>query len=185
MNTTPAEKTQPIQNMGIVDRTIRFVLGSGLIGTVVLYYDMEHPMLNIYGQIALVVVALYPLWTCNVGWDPVYALFGLRSGNDTGRNQCGTLPYQVKAAAGKAPKYCDIYDERSLEACHEEPQGRPLHPHWQVDREPIMYPDRETLDEYFRRHPGPSAGEGETARNQGHRSEEAGTREGRSSVRAA
>ncbi len=157
-----ADQVKPIQNIGLVDRMVRFIVGAGLIGAMVFYYGMEHPVLNIASQVGLIILALYPLWTSSVGWDPFYAMFGICSGNDTGRNQCGTLPYQVKAAAGKAPKYCDIDDERSLEACHEDPEGRNLHRVWEVDREPIMYPDRETLDEFFRNHPAPSAAEGET-----------------------
>jgi len=150
-----ADEVKPIQNIGFVDRTVRFVIGAVLLGTVVLYYEMEHPMLTVFGQVLAVIIALYPLWTCSVGWDPLYALAGLRSGSDSGRNQLGTFPYQVKAAFGRAPRFCDIHDEKSLEACRERPEGAPMHPHWAVDREPIMYPDRHALDEFFSRHPGP------------------------------
>lgn len=151
--TIAAEKVKPIQNIGLIDRVVRFVIGAGLVGTVVFYYEMEHPVLSTFGQVMAIIVALYPLWTCNVGWDPFYAMFGIRSGRDTGRHQLGTLPYQIKAAVGRAPKYCDLDDEKSLEACREDPSGSPLHPEWRVDREPIMYPDGPTLDEFFEKHP--------------------------------
>lgn len=184
--TIASENAKPIQNIGFVDRIIRFVIGAGLIWSVVLYYGMEHPMLNVFAQVMAVIVALYPLWTCNVGWDPIYALFGINSGSDSGRNQCGTFPYQIKAAAGRAPKYCDIHDERSLEACHEGREQRPLHQVWQVDREPIMYPDRETLDEYFRNHPAPPATEQEAGEgNESRPAVRKGNRDRRSRVKAA
>lgn len=162
----PSRDTTPIQNIGFVDRVFRFVIGAGLVAVMVFYYEMERgPVLNTYVQVLLVIFALYPLWTCTVGWDPVYAVFGIRSGNDKGRNQVGTFPYQVKAAFGTAPKYSDVKEERSLEACHYAPEEQPLHPNWRVNREPILYPDREALNEYFRTHPGPSA---QTASGRGH-----------------
>lgn len=149
---TRAEEVIPIQNMGVVDRVARFVIGGGLLGSLILYYEMNHPALNDAWEFALVALSLYPVLTSIIGWDPIYALFGGRSGNSRGRNQCGSFPYQVEALFGHAPQYCDADSERSLEACHHNAEERPLHRVWVVDREPIIYPDDATLDEYIRRH---------------------------------
>ena len=66
-------------------------------------------------------IALYPLFTGMLGWDPLYALFGSRTCNSEGRNPCGSLPYQLRALFGRAPRYCDSDLDRSLAGCHDRP----------------------------------------------------------------
>lgn len=148
-----AQHARPIQNMGLVNRLVRFLMGAGILAYFVLFYAMNHPVWTLGWQVAAVAVSIYPILTAMVGWDPFYALFNVRSCNDSGRNQCGTLPYQIKAMLGHAPKYCDIDTEHSLEACHDEPEERPHHAMWRVNQKPMIYPDEEDWDDYFKRHP--------------------------------
>lgn len=146
---TSAVHSRPIQNMGLINRLVRFAIGAAILVYCVLYNAMAG--LGLGWQEAAVVLSIYPLLTAMTGWDPFYALFHVRSCNDSGRNQCGTLPYQVKAMFGRAPKYCDTDAERSLEACHDEPRERPRHATWRVDFKPMIYPDDEDWKEYFAR----------------------------------
>lgn len=149
-----ASKVHPIQNLGPVDRVLRFGGGVLIVGSIVLFWEMKHAWLPLPVMVYATAIAIYPILTGLVGWDPFYALFNIRSCGDNGRNQCGTFPYQLRALMGRAPQYCDSDDERSLEACHDEPGERPHHRSWRVDQEPMLYPDDKTLDEYVKRHPG-------------------------------
>ncbi|HKJ22577.1 MAG TPA: hypothetical protein VKA13_05765 [Gammaproteobacteria bacterium] len=149
---TLSENTHPMQNLGIFDRVGRFLVGGGLLGYLVLYYELKHPGLGMAWQFSIVSLTLYSILTSIFGWDPFYAWGGLKSGNDRGRNQCGSFPYQVTALFGRAPQYCDCDDERSLEACHSTAQERPLHKVWIVDQEPMIYPSDAVLDEWIVRH---------------------------------
>lgn len=150
---TSSDNVHPIQNMGLVDRVLRFAGGALILGAIVLYFEMEHAWFPLTVMVYATAISIYPLLTGLIGWDPFYALFKIRSCNDSGRNQCGTFPYQVKAMTGHAPRYCDDGEERSLEACHDEPGERPHHALWRVEQEPMLYPDDRTLDEYVRKHP--------------------------------
>lgn len=152
---TVSQNVRPIQNMGLVDRVLRAVIGGGVLGTIVFYYAFSSPLLSDGWEFLVVAVSLYPIWTAVTGWDPFYSLFDIKSGKDTGRNQCGTFPYQIEAALGRAPTYCDVDVERSLEACHREARERPRHEVWRVDQEPMIYPDDATLDEFIMRHMPP------------------------------
>lgn len=104
-----------------------------------------------FGTLVLMLVSIYPLMTTMLGQDPFYNLAGIRSCNDSGRNQCGTFPYQVKAAMGHTPRYSDAEDERSLESTHNEAKGKPHHKTWKVDRDPILYPDEKTMEQFTER----------------------------------
>ncbi len=148
-----SNKVHTIQNMGLVDRVLRFSGGALIVGAIVLYYEMEHAWLPMPVMVYATAISLYPILTGLLGWDPFYGLFSIRSCGEAGRNQCGSFPYQVKAMMGHAPQYCDTDDERSLEACHDEPGERPRHRSWHVDQEPMIYPDDKTLDDYVKAHP--------------------------------
>lgn len=143
-----------LQNMGLIDRVVRFLVGGGILGYLVSYHEMKHPSISLGWQTALVAVSIYPLVTAMIGWDPFYALFHTRSCSLTGRNQCGTFPYEVMAIAGHAPKFCDCIDdqsvEHSLEACHDTAEEPPHHATWHVDREPMIYPSDAQLNIYFK-----------------------------------
>lgn len=147
---TLAEKSHVVQNMGLVDRAVRLLIGVALLS--VSYFYAIHAE----GQYQIVeffsfAIALYPIFTGMFGWDPAYAMFHGRTCSDTGRNQCGTLPYQLKSMMGHAPKYCESDAEHSLEACHDEPEEHPHHKVWRIDEEPILYPDDKAWHRYFTR----------------------------------
>ena len=92
----------PIHNLGLVDRTIRF-FGGG----VLLAYGVVDIALRGNNAVAAVAIVLsvYPLLTTVMGWDPFYQLIGGRSCSlESGRNQCGTLPFELDAALGHNPK---------------------------------------------------------------------------------
>jgi len=147
---TLAEKSRVVQNTGFIDRIIRLIVGVALLGSS--YYYAVHTGVRVEEFATyFFALSLYPIFTGMFGWDPLYALFHGRTCSDTGRNQCGTLPYQWKAMMGHAPKYCDTDAEHSLEACHDEPIEHPHHKVWRVDEEPIMYPDDKAWRGYLRR----------------------------------
>lgn len=95
------------QNMGLVDRVLRFILGLALI-VVVLMELGNGEALGMYAY--LPIIAIYPLMTAILGWDPLYHLGHVRSCQASGRNSCGTLPYEVEAAVGKKVECGDGYD---------------------------------------------------------------------------
>lgn len=99
----------------------------------------------------MMAVSAYPLMTAMIGVDPLYRLIGIRSCVDSGTNQCGTLPYQLRARKGEAPAYCETDDTRGLENCHDEPQEKPHHPNWRVDQDPMLYPDDAAMAKFSAR----------------------------------
>ena len=147
---TLAEKSHVVQNMGLIDRVLRLFVGVALL-SVSYYYavhaDVKYQLFEFYSF----AIALYPIFTGMFGWDPFYAIFHGRTCSDTGRNQCGTLPYQWQAMMGHAPKYCESDTEHSLESCHDEPEEHPHHKLWRVDQEPMLYPDDKAWHRYFTR----------------------------------
>ena len=150
---TRTEKAHPRQNIGLIDRMLRLLIGAALIG-VAYYYsaydDLAARIWDVWGSYSMM-IAVYPILTGMLGWDPFYALFRARSCGDSGRNQCGTLPYQMEAMFGHAPKYTDSETERSLGGSHDDPVEHPHHKVWRVDEDPILYPDDKDWHRYFMR----------------------------------
>lgn len=149
---TLAEKSHVVQNMGLIDRALRLLIGVALLG-VSYYYAIHSGMKFEIFEFYSFAIALYPVFTGMFGWDPFYALFNGRSCSDTGRHQCGTLPYQWKVLMGHAPKYCESDTEHSLESCHDGAEEHPHHKVWRVDEEPMLYPDDKAWRGYFKRNP--------------------------------
>jgi hypothetical protein len=149
MNTL-AEKSHVVQNMGLIDRLLRLLVGVALL-SVSYYYAVHSGVKYEIFEFSVFAIALYPIFTGMFGWDPAYAMFHARTCGDSGRNQCGTLPYELKAAVGRAPKYCEGETEHSLESCHDESEDRPRHKVWKVDMDPILYPDDRDWKEYMHR----------------------------------
>ncbi len=142
-----------LQNMGLIDRVARFVIGGAMLAYAVPPYASWGTPLTLGQQTLMIGISAYALMTAIIGWDPLYALLHVRSGSATGRNQCGTFPYEVKAMLGRDPNYCDsdeIGVEHSLEACHDTPQEQPHHATWKVDQEPMIYPSDAQLNTYFK-----------------------------------
>lgn len=143
------------ENIGLADRLVRLMIGGVLLGVGLIYLTITPAMFTTIGVEHLLILAIalsvYPLLTAVLGVDPIYRRFGIRTCSAGGRNQCGSLPYQLKAAVGKAPKYCEVDDEHSLEACHDDPKERPRHADWRVDQDPMLYPDDGTLEDFGKR----------------------------------
>lgn len=148
-----SENVRPIQNMGLLDRVLRFIGGALILGMLVLYYEMKHAWLPLSVMVYTTGISIYPILTALIGWDPFYSLFNVRSCGNAGKNQCGTFPYQVMAMMGRAPKYCDSETEHSLEACHDDAEEQPHHETWKVNQKPMIYPDEADWDDYFKKHP--------------------------------
>jgi hypothetical protein len=113
-------KLPPAENIGLVDRMVRF-FGGGIL----MAYGVFSAITTMHDVISAIAIllAVYPLMTTMMGWDPVYQLFGARSCDvEGGRNQCGTLPYEMDSALGHNPKPDKGYDyDHSLTGSHHEP----------------------------------------------------------------
>ena len=110
-------KMAPAENIGLVDRMVRFFGGGAL-----MTFGVMSALLTGHDVISAVAIllAVYPLMTTVMGWDPIYHLFGARTCTvEGGRNQCGTLPYEVDSALGHVPTPDDGYDyDHSLAGSH-------------------------------------------------------------------
>jgi len=113
-------KLPPAENIGLVDRMVRF-FGGGIL----MAYGVISAITTMHDVVSAIAIllAVYPLMTTMMGWDPFYQLFGARSCDvEGGRNQCGTLPYEMDSVLGHNPKPDEGYDyDHSLSGSHHEP----------------------------------------------------------------
>jgi Inner membrane protein YgaP-like, transmembrane domain len=99
------------ENLGWLDRLIRFMIGSIIIGSVftTLYYFTD-PVWATEGRdprgwaVYPMLISVYFYLTGILGSDPIYGLFHIRSCGGSPRNPCGSFPFEVEAALGKEPK---------------------------------------------------------------------------------
>ena len=147
---TIVEKFRPAQNMGLADRLVRFLIGSSIMAYFVLYQGMSDPTLTLEWQVAAVMLSAYPILTAMIGVDPFYSVLNVKSCNATGRNQSGSLPYQIKCMFSRDEQSSDSDVESTLTIRHEEGKVHPLHKMWHVEQEPMLYPSNAQLDAYFR-----------------------------------
>ncbi len=117
---TLIERLRPIQNVGLWDRILRTVVGAGLMGWAVLHLGDAAVDWHAYAML----LAVYPLITALLGWDPFYAMAGGRTCADAGRNQCGTFPYEVEAALGKELEPEEPFDHSLASVRHHEEVAR-------------------------------------------------------------
>ena len=107
----------PTENLGLIDRMVRFFGGGAL-----MTFGVLSAMLTKHDVISAsaILLAIYPLMTTLMGWDPFYQMIGGRSCSlEGGRNQCGTLPYEVDAALGHNPHPDEGYEyDHSLAGSH-------------------------------------------------------------------
>ena len=151
--TTLTAEPSVMQNMGLVDRLFRLGLGIAMLGFA-FYFVAFTAGTSVWWEAYAMVVAIYPVLTGAMGWDPFYALFRVKSCSVTGRNRCGTLPYEFRAMTGRAPEVCELDSEHSLESCHDAGVVKPHHKQWQVNQDPMIYPDDADWDEFLKRqHP--------------------------------
>ena len=88
-------------NTGFIDRSLRFVLGGILLGSV--FYLTPAATLSLFGhQVMLMkllpIVSIYPLLTAWFGWDPVYHVARINSSTRIRGDICADIVDQVKAA---------------------------------------------------------------------------------------
>ena len=112
---TMLEKLGVIQNVGLGDRLLRIVIGMVMLVGTIIYLQGSDAYMGWQAYIAL--LSVYPLMTGILGWCPLYTLSRVKTCKMTGRNQCGTLPYQVDAALGHRPVAERDYDH-SLAGSH-------------------------------------------------------------------
>ena len=113
-------KIAPAENIGLADRMVRFFGGGTLMTLGVLSaLFTKHDVLSAVA----ILLSVYPLMTTMMGWDPFYQLIGGRTCKlEGGRNQCGTLPYEVDAALGHKPQPTEGYEyDHSLAGSHHNP----------------------------------------------------------------
>ncbi|MGE0371184.1 MAG: DUF2892 domain-containing protein [Gammaproteobacteria bacterium] len=128
MNEKARKRPYIVQILGWKDRVARMILGAVMVAVPLTVITLNMPLwLDELGgapspvspwHYVILLASLYPFTTAAWGWDPVYALFGLRTCDDrNSRNPCGTLPYQMDSALGRHPvPESDI--EHSLDASH-------------------------------------------------------------------
>ena len=113
-------KMPPAENIGLADRMVRFFGGGAL-----MTFGILSALLTKHDVVSAIAIllAVYPLMTTVMGWDPIYQLFGARTCKlDGGRQECGTLPYEVESALGHAPKPDEGYEyDHSLTGSHKVP----------------------------------------------------------------
>ncbi len=150
MTTLAIVEPSVMQNMGFFDRLFRLALGISMIAFA--YYFAVYAGFTSagWGGYAML-ISIYPILTGTLGWDPFYAMFNVKSCSLTGRNRCGTLPYEFKAMTGHAPEVCEIDSEHSLESCHDAGVTKPHHKYWRINQDPMIYPDDADWDEFLER----------------------------------
>jgi hypothetical protein len=114
-------KLRVVQNIGLMDRGVRLLIGILLLGGGVMSMYMIDE--NSWAPYAML-LSIYPLLTSGLGWDPLYTMFGFRTCTvESGRNQCGTLPYEVDARLGNKP-IPDAEHDHSLTGSQHAPQTK-------------------------------------------------------------
>lgn len=105
------QKFGAIENIGFTDRTVRAVLGLVLLVPIVLVINEATA---VGWQLYTTVVSFYLLLTAMMGWDPLYAMFRVRTCGFSERSQCGTYKYEADAARGRHPHHDKGYEARGL-----------------------------------------------------------------------
>ena len=81
------------QNIGIIDRTARIIVGTILIGA---WFILPYPLET--GSIIFALLpflGVFPVVTGIIGWCPTYAMLKTKSCGTGKRNNCGTFPDQL------------------------------------------------------------------------------------------
>ncbi len=154
MNTRTMDVSRANQNMGLTDRILRVVIGFAILGGGSAYVMTGGGLFTSAIETAVLVlmlVSIYPILTGILGVCPIYSLMGVRTCSTSGKNACGTFPYQVKAATGNAPEHCEPNDQHSLEGCHDDSEPLPKHEHWRVEQTPMLSPSEDDMEKFAAR----------------------------------
>ncbi|MBI3772715.1 MAG: DUF2892 domain-containing protein [Gammaproteobacteria bacterium] len=108
---TDTKKLGALQNVGLWDRILRVIIGSGLIAVVLV--DL-YQRTDLGWHAYLPIIAIYPMLTGILGFDPLYSSVNYRTCDSSMRNRCGTFPFEVEAAFGKDVKCDETYHDCSL-----------------------------------------------------------------------
>jgi len=114
-----ATKTFIHQNLGLVDRIFRVLLGTVMLG-IPYFLLLQHGAVVQWWQSSLMALSVYPFLTGILGTDPVYRLFHIKTCDLSNRNQCGSFPFQVDAMAGHNPIADSDLEHTLLHSHHEE-----------------------------------------------------------------
>jgi hypothetical protein len=91
-----------IQNISLVDRMMRAAATALLLAVPAIYivnYDGAYQ----WWHGVMWLLSIYFGLTALCGCDPFYRAADYKTCDGSGKNQCGTLPYQVDAALGNKP----------------------------------------------------------------------------------
>jgi Inner membrane protein YgaP-like, transmembrane domain len=86
------QNSNALQNIGLIDRMVRIIVGSAMISTW-FFYPVESVSLWFA---ALPLLGVLPLLSGILGWCPTYAMFHTKSCGTDEHNSCGTIPDQVE-----------------------------------------------------------------------------------------
>lgn len=110
MNTF-TEKLGVIENLGVVDRSLRALIGAVLVAPIIIAAVEVDPIgWQFYAGIA----SCYLLLTAMLGWDPFYAMFGARTCGVSERHRCGSFTYETDAILGHHPEQDKGYEAHGL-----------------------------------------------------------------------
>ena len=88
-----------IQNVGWLNRTFRFVVGTIMIAYPC-YLFVNTGTITDWGIYSML-IAIYPLLSGILGWDPIYASMEVRSCDTSNRNLCGTITEELDSTFGQ------------------------------------------------------------------------------------
>lgn len=83
------------ENLGVIDRTLRLIIGFSLIVPLIVNINVLSPAL-ISGLPFALVAMFYLLLTSMMGSDPFYALVSKKSCGGSSWNPCGSYPHQLR-----------------------------------------------------------------------------------------
>ena len=110
-----AEHTRPIQNLGLIDRLVRVGAGAAFIGYAV--HDLMSGASMHWWHAMGIFAAVYLFMTGMLGYGPFFAMAGVKTCSLDGRNQCGSLPYELSVFLGRNTRACRSPHDRSLGNC--------------------------------------------------------------------
>lgn len=100
MSYSHASNNDVIQNLGWLDRVLRFFVGAVLLA-LPCFLIISGTMEVTWYLVGAMLVSVYPLLTSFIGIDEIYRFFNVKSCDTSGKNRCGTFPDELDAAFGK------------------------------------------------------------------------------------
>lgn len=101
------------ENLGVIDRTLRLIIGFSLIVPLIVTINALSPALMSGLPFALVTM-FYLLLTSMMGWDPFYALISKKSCGGSRWNPCGSYSHQLRTLFNLEAKRDPSYQTTAL-----------------------------------------------------------------------